>query len=102
MFCFKLLHAGNECLAAFNGLCVIARCTEATYRTMSLDTYHATFLSCEVEEVLFQILVFVIHNEAEIHDRTVFYVCRALEEFIAVYLTVYHFSTLNGTLLHSL
>ena len=52
----KFLHAVNQSLHAFLRHGIIAGCTESTYRTVSLDTYHTSFGS-ELQEVSFQFLV---------------------------------------------
>ena len=53
----KFLHAVNQSLHTFLRHGIIAGCTESTYRTVSLDTYHTSFGS-ELQEVSFQFLVF--------------------------------------------
>ena len=45
---FKFLHAVYQCLYTFQRHCVIARCTETTYRTVALDTYHTSFCTQQI------------------------------------------------------
>jgi hypothetical protein len=40
MTILELLHAGNEGVAAFDGLSVVARSTETTNRTVTLHANH--------------------------------------------------------------
>ena len=40
MISFEFLHAGDEGVAAFDGLSVVARSTEATNRTVTLHANH--------------------------------------------------------------
>ena len=64
MISLKLLHASHECIATLDGLSVVARCTEATDRAVTLHTNHS-LRDGEVEEVLLQFLVLSSHYEAE-------------------------------------
>ena len=67
MVSLELFHAGNEGIAAFDGLGVVARCTEAAYRAVTLHADHA-LRGGEVEEILLQLLVLVGHHEADVHQ----------------------------------
>ena len=58
----KFLHAVNQSLHTFLRHGIVAGCTESTYRTVSLDTYHTSFGS-ELQEVSFQFLVFGSHHK---------------------------------------
>ena len=62
----KFLHAVNQSLHTFLRHGIVAGCTESTYRTVSLDTYHTSFGS-ELQEVSFQFLVFGSHHKADVH-----------------------------------
>ena len=48
MISLEFLHASHECIAALDGLGVIARSTETTNRTVTLHTNH-TLRNGEVE-----------------------------------------------------
>ena len=61
MLCFKILHGLDECLNTLHGLCIVAAGTETTYRTVTLDTNHATLCS-EIKEWLLQLLVLIVHR----------------------------------------
>ena len=100
MVSLELLHASYESVAAFDGLSVVARCTEAAYRAVTLHADHALG-SSEVEEVLLQLCVLVGHDEAEVHDRTVLFDGCATEHLVAVNLTIDNLCTLLSQLVHS-
>ena len=101
MFTLKFLHAGDEGVAAFDGLGVVARSAEATNGAVTLHANHS-LRDGEVEELLLQLLVLVGHYEAEVHQRTVLFLGCAYEELVAVDLAVDDLSTLLGQLVHSL
>ena len=67
MISLKFLHASYECIATLDGLSVIARSTETTYRAMALYANH-TLADSEVEEVLLEFLILRSHDEAEVHQ----------------------------------
>ena len=67
MTILEFLHAGDECVAALDGLSVVARCAETTNTAMTLHTNH-TLRYSEVQEVLLQLLVLWSHHEAEVHQ----------------------------------
>ena len=99
MLTFELLHAVDECLYAFFGQGIVARCTESAHRAVSLDADHAA-LCGKLQEVCLEFLVFGCHDEADVHARAVFLHGRALEELVAVDFSVEHVRTLNGAALH--
>ena len=67
MLSLKFFHAGDEGVAAFDGLGVVARSAEAADRTVTLHADH-TLRDSEVEEFLLQLLVLRSHDEAEVHQ----------------------------------
>ena len=93
----KLFHAGDEGVAAFDGLGVVARSTEAADRTVTLHADHA-LRDGEVEEVLLQLFVLGSHDEAEVHQRTVFLLGSTDEELVAVNFAIDDFCTLLSQL----
>ena len=66
---------------------------------MALDAHHAT-LSSEVEEGFFEFFVFVVHYEADVHERAVFLSHSSAEKLIAVYLSINDLSTLMCEFVH--
>ena len=100
MFTLKFLHAGDEGVAAFDGLGVVARSAEAANRTVTLHANHS-LRDSEVKEFLLQLLVLVSHHEAEVHQRTVLFLGCTYEHLVAVDLTIDDLSTLLGQLVHS-
>ena len=71
MLCFKLFHAVNQRLHALKRLSVVAAGTEAANRAVALDADHT--LGCgKLEERLLKLSILVVHDEADVHDRTVF------------------------------
>ena len=101
MICFEFLHAGDEGVAAFDSLGVVARSAETTNRTVPLHTNH-TLRHCEVEEVLLQLLILVGHHEAEVHQRAVLFLGSSNEHLVTVDLAIDDLCTLLGQLVHSL
>ena len=67
MITLEFLHAGNEGVAAFDGLGVVAAGAEAADRAVTLHTDH-TLRYGEVKELLLQLLIFIGHHEAEVHQ----------------------------------
>ena len=96
----EFLHAIYHSLNTFFRHGSITRCTEATHRARTFKTYH-TFFGCKLQEVCFQIFVFIIHNETDIHIRTVRLIryCTT-EQLVTVNFRLQHFGFLFGTLLH--
>ena len=100
MHFLKFLHAVNQCLHTFYRYGIVARSTETTHRTVTLDAHH-TFFGSELQEVGFQVLVFIGHDEADVHVRTVFLGrYGATEQLVAVNFGIQHVGTLFGTALH--
>ena len=101
MLCLKLLHAGHESLAAFDGHGVVAACTEAAYVAMSLHAYHA--LACgEGHEFVLQFLILGLEDEGDVHAGTAVLLGCADEELVAVDFAIHNFRTLLGKLFHCL
>ena len=68
---------------------------------MALNANHTT-LGSKLEEWLFEIFVFVVHDEADVHQRTVTSVHRSTEETVAVYFVVNHLCAFMGPAVHLL
>ena len=67
---FKFLHAVNQSLYAFFRQSIIARCTETTYRTVSLDTYN-TIYGTELKEDLDVNVPMVADMSSDIFSRPI-------------------------------
>ena len=83
MLGFEFLHAGNQGLHALHGECVVEGGAEAADAAVALDAYHAAG-GGEVEELLLELGVVGIHDEAYVHDGTVLLGHGAHEELVAV------------------
>ena len=68
---------------------------------MPLDAYHATLCSV-LEERLLKILVLVVHNEADVHQRTRVLLYCTTEQLVAVDFVVEHLSASLSTACHLL
>ena len=101
MVALEFLHGVDECLNALDGLCVVAACAETSHRTVAFDSHHS-LAGCELEERLLELCIFRIHDKADVHDGAVFFGHGTAEQFIAVNLSVEHFSPLAGSLVHCL
>src|SRR5574344_43316 len=99
MLCFKILHALHESVDTFDCLCVVAAGTETTDRTVTLNTNHTVSYRI-VEEWFLPLFVFVVHHEADVHNRTVFLCYGTLEQLVAVDFRVNDFSTFLCSLVH--
>ena len=99
MLCFKLFHAVNQRLHALKRLSVVAAGTEAANRAVALDADHA--LGCgKLEERLLKLSILVVHDEADVHARTILLCDGTTEQAVAVDLSVKDVSTLDLSLIH--
>ena len=89
MLLFEFLHRLNQCLHAFDRHSVVERSAETAHRTVALDADHASS-SGKVCELFLQLLVLVVHHEANVHQRAVFDSHRSAEQLVAVDLVIQH------------
>ena len=68
---------------------------------MTLDSGHSLCL-CESHELVLKVLITLCHHETDVHDRTVFNRCCALEERVAVNFAVEKLSLLLVDFIDSL
>lgn len=87
MLCLEVLHGLNHGVDTLDSLSVVATCTETTYASVTLDADHTTLCS-EIEEVLLQLFVLVVHHEADVHQRTILLRYCSTEQLVAVDLSV--------------
>ena len=66
---------------------------------MALDALH-TGCGGVLLELGFEFFVFFLHHEADVHQRAVFFLCRAAEEFVAVDFAVEQFGASLGAAFH--
>ena len=66
---------------------------------MALDALH-TGCCCVLLKLGFEFFVFFLHHEADVHQRAVFFLCRAAEEFVAVDFAVEQFGACLGAAFH--
>ena len=99
MFCFKFLHAIHKRLHAFDAHGVVAGGTETAHGAVALDALH-TGCGGVLLELGFEFFVFFLHHEANVHQRAVFFLCRAAEEFVAVDFAVEQFGASLGAAFH--
>ena len=67
---FIFVYAIHECLYALKIHRIVAGSTETAYQTVTLDTNHAT-LGSELEEVVLQVLILGLEDEADIHAAAI-------------------------------
>ena len=83
VLCFEIFHCLYEYFDALFGKGVVERCAESAYRTVAFDAYDAAGVG-EGDEFGFELFVLGFHDEAYVHDRTVFNGCRTHEHAAVV------------------